>query len=58
MLALGQLGIGAIYPGNVFTRFSLKKHQNETLAVITRSGIFIRENEFYFSSTDRAVSSL
>ncbi|MFZ5651073.1 MAG: hypothetical protein ACOY4I_09470, partial [Bacillota bacterium] len=44
LLALGQMGVGTIYLGNVNTYFSLKNHQNETQAKITRSGIFVRED--------------
>lgn len=44
LLALGQLGIGAIYLGNVATAFALKDSDNNTLGKIQATGLFIKEN--------------
>lgn len=44
LLALGQVGIGAIYLGNVATAFALKDSGNNTLGKIQATGIFIKEN--------------
>lgn len=44
LLALGQVGVGAVYLGNVNTEFSLKNSQNETQAQIAATGIFVRDD--------------
>lgn len=44
LVALGQLGIGAIYLGNIDTSFSLKDSNNTTQAKIQETGIFLRED--------------
>mgnify|MGYP000894269991 FL=1 len=44
LLALGQVGVGAIYLGNVQSEFGLKTQTNEQLGQIRRSGIFLKEN--------------
>jgi len=44
LLALGQVGVGAIYLGNVSSEFGLKTQTNEQLGQIRRSGIFLMEN--------------
>lgn len=42
--ALGQVGIGAIYLGNIETDFSFKNQANELLGQARRTGIFMGEN--------------
>lgn len=44
LFALGEVGIGAIYVGNIGTEFSIKNTENETLGSIKSSSIFLREN--------------
>lgn len=44
LLALGQVGIGAIYLGHVETPFSLVNNNNESLGQIQKTGIFLFEN--------------
>jgi len=44
LLALGQVGIGAIYLGNVTTPFDLKNHANDLMGKIRSTGLFIRED--------------
>lgn len=44
LFALGEVGIGAIYVGNIGTEFSIKNTENETLGSINSSSIFLREN--------------
>lgn len=44
LFALGQKGVGAIYLGNVETKFSLKDSQNELLGQVNSTGIYIKDN--------------
>lgn len=44
LLALGEVGIGAIYLGNASTIFSLKGSTNQSLGEIQKTGLFLREN--------------
>ena len=44
LLALGEVGIGAIFLGNAQSPFALKSSSNETLGEIKRSGIVLFEN--------------
>lgn len=44
LLALGEVGIGAIYLGYAETRFSLKGAGNQQLGEIQKTGIFLKEN--------------
>jgi hypothetical protein len=45
LIALGEVGIGAIYLGNAETLFNLNDPSNETtLGVLKQSGIFLKEN--------------
>lgn len=44
LLALGQVGVGAIYLGNVQSEFGLKTQSNDSLGQIRSSGVFLKEN--------------
>jgi len=44
LFALGQIGIGAIYLGNIETDFSMKNQANELQGQAQKTGIFITEN--------------
>ncbi|MGI6084981.1 MAG: hypothetical protein ACOYIF_05995 [Acetivibrionales bacterium] len=44
LLALGQVGVGAIYLGNVSSEFGLKNTANDTLGQIRSTGIYLKEN--------------
>lgn len=44
LMALGQRGIGAIYLGNVSTRFSLNGSDNQTHGQLQRTGFFLNED--------------
>ncbi len=44
LAALGEVGIGAIYLGNISTAFDLKNSLNESDGKIQRTGIFLKEN--------------
>ena len=45
LIALGEVGIGAIYLGNADTLFNMTDPKNETtLGVLKQSGIFLKEN--------------
>ncbi len=45
LIALGEVGIGAIYLGNAETLFNMTDSKNEaTLGVLKQSGIFLKEN--------------
>ncbi len=44
LLALGQVGVGAIYLGNVDTAFSLKNNSNQLQGEIAKTGVYLREN--------------
>lgn len=44
LFALGQVGIGAVYVGNIATEYSIKNDENTTLGKIRYSGIFLKEN--------------
>ncbi len=44
LLALGQMGIGAIFLGSIVSPFDIKDHDNNLLGRIQSNGIFIREN--------------
>lgn len=44
LIGLGQAGVGAIYLGSSDTEFSLNDSQNNTNAVVRKTGIFLYEN--------------
>lgn len=44
LLALGEVGVGAIYLGNINTVFSLNGSSNQNLGEIQKTGLFLREN--------------
>ncbi|MCD6433542.1 MAG: hypothetical protein J7L21_05815 [Sulfurimonas sp.] len=44
LIALGEVGIGAIFLGNTTTPFSMKSNSNELLGEIKSSGFFLYEN--------------
>lgn len=44
LLALGQVGVGAIYLGNVRSEYSLKNMANDSSGQIRSTGIFLKEN--------------
>lgn len=44
LIALGEVGVGAIYLGNAATEFGLKNEANESNGQIRRTGVFLREN--------------
>lgn len=44
LLALGQVGVGAIYLGNVNSEFGLKNTANDTLGQIRSTGIYLKES--------------
>lgn len=44
LFALGEKGIGAIYLGNIDSKFSIKDDRNKDLAQIEQTGIFVKEN--------------
>lgn len=44
LLALGMKGVGAIYVGNVVTKFSLKDNANSLMGMVRETGIFLNEN--------------
>ncbi|WP_169776765.1 hypothetical protein [Campylobacter mucosalis] len=44
LVALGEVGIGAIFLGSTSSEFSLKDNQNNELAQLKRSGFFLYEN--------------
>ncbi len=44
LLVLGQVGVGAIYLGNVQSEFGIKTESNDSLGQIRSSGIFLNEN--------------
>ena len=44
LVGLGVKGIGAIYLGNVATRFSLTNSKNELQGVVRQSGVYLKEN--------------
>ncbi len=44
LIALGEVGIGAIFLGNTSTPFSLKSNSNELLGEIKKSGFVLFEN--------------
>jgi hypothetical protein len=44
LLALGQVGVGAIYLGNVRSEYGLKTAANDSLGQIRSTGIFLKEN--------------
>jgi hypothetical protein len=44
LLALGQLGVGAIYLGHAHTTFDLNNGHNELHGRVRHSGIYLREN--------------
>ncbi len=43
MIALGEVGIGAIYLGNVDTTYNIKILDNDSQGKIQKTGIFLRE---------------
>ena len=59
LIALGELGIGAIYLGNTQTPFDIKSETNELLGQIKKSGFFLFENgkAGIISQIDLAVQS-
>jgi hypothetical protein len=44
LLALGEVGIGAIYLGNTSTIFSMKVQDNQLLGQIQKTGLFLKED--------------
>ncbi|MGI6124609.1 MAG: hypothetical protein ACOYIG_10595 [Acetivibrionales bacterium] len=44
LLALGQVGVGAIYLGNVRSEFGMKNSANDSLGLIRSTGVFLKEN--------------
>ncbi len=44
LLALGEVGIGAIYLGSSQTDFTIKSNSNQTLGQMRQSGFFLKEN--------------
>jgi hypothetical protein len=44
LLALGQLGVGAIYLGHAHTTFDLNNSHNELQGRVRNTGIYLREN--------------
>lgn len=44
LLALGQVGVGAIYLGNIRSEYGLKTTANDLLGQIRSTGIFLKEN--------------
>ncbi|WP_346887064.1 hypothetical protein [Clostridium sp. UBA1056] len=44
LLALGMVGVGAIYVGNIDTEYSIKNSQNTALGEIKSSSIFLKED--------------
>lgn len=44
LLALGMVGVGAIYVGNIDTEYSIKNSQNTSLGEIKSSSIFLKED--------------
>jgi hypothetical protein len=44
LIAIGEVGIGAIFLGNVYTPFDLKTSSNSQLGQIRNSGFFVFEN--------------
>ena len=59
LIALGEVGIGALFLGNTSTPFSLKSNSNELLGEIRKSSFFLFENgkAGVISQVDLAVSS-
>ncbi len=59
LIALGEVGIGAIFLGNSSTPFSLKSNSNELLGEIRKSSFFLFESgkAGVISQLDLAVSS-
>ncbi len=59
LLALGELGIGAIFLGETTTPFELKSSSNSLLGEIKKSGFFVYENGSagVISQIDLAVNS-
>jgi len=59
LLALGELGIGAIFLGDAATPFELKSRDNSLLGEIKKSGFFVYENGSagVISQVDLAVRS-
>lgn len=58
LIALGEVGIGAIFLGNTSTPFSLKSNSNELLGEIKKSGFVLFNNDKIgvISQVDLAVS--
>ena len=44
LFALGMVGVGAIYVGNIDTEYSIKSSQNTSLGEIKSSSIFLKED--------------
>ena len=44
LFALGEMGIGAIYLGNVDTIFDMKDSSNNLNGVLRNTGIYLKEN--------------
>ena len=44
LLALGQVGVGAIYLGNIRSEYGLKTMGNDSLGQIRSTGVFLKEN--------------
>ena len=60
MVALGEVGIGAIFLGNIATPFELKSSSNTQLGVMRKSGFFLFESgkAGVISQIDLAVSQI
>jgi hypothetical protein len=44
LIALGQMGIGAIFLGSAVSSFDIKDHENSLLGRVQSTGIFLRED--------------
>ena len=44
LMSLGQQGIGAIYLGHMRSPFTIKDENNEMLAQVQSTGLFVRDN--------------
>lgn len=44
LIGLGVAGVGAIYLGNANTEFHINNEENETLGVVRKTGIFLKED--------------
>jgi hypothetical protein len=44
LIAIGQVGIGAIYLGSEYTSFTIKNALNQTNGQVRQTGVYLREN--------------